>query len=479
MSKSKPAAAPVRPTPTELLPIYQELFPRCLIKQFVAATPVRLYWRLLTPLVIVWGLIFQRLHADHTCDAVVSYLHTGAADALARRRRRELPLSQRLTSESTAAYVQGRNRLPLAVLQSALRHVRQTLIHWVHDQSALQWNGHFVRVLDGTTFRLAPAGDLVPTYGQAQNQLGTSYWVLVKSLAAFCLKSQVLVGYAEAAGTTSETALIRQVIEQDEVPQSIYLADRGLGVYRLVQITQAFHQQVVARLNLRIAKRFLKALRLPRLHSGTECRVRWSPERRNKVEADLPCPTIEGRLIYVRLQRKGFRPLDLYLFTTLLDEVRYPLEAICELYGLRWQGEIDYRHIKTTLEMDEFDVKSAEMFRKELAAGLLTYNLICAYLVKAALKAGLAPTQLSFSRCARRLRDLFLYGAPAWVEPEQLENYILERLAQCRLPKQPNKVAHEPRRVRRRPQVFPALKGTRDAARRQITHWSKTNSRNS
>ena len=93
---------------------------------------------------------------------------------------------------------------------------------------------------------------------------------------------------------------------------------------------------------------------------------------------------------------------EFYLFTTLLDTECYPWSAICELYGLRWQGEIDYRHIKTTLEMDEFDVKSGAMFQKELAAGLLTYNLICAYMVKAALKAGLVPTDLSFSRCARR-----------------------------------------------------------------------------
>lgn len=476
MSKSNPAPSRLRPHPAELLPLYQELFSSRLIKHFGAATPERLYWRLLTPLLIIWGLIFQRLNPDHTCDAVVSYLHTGAADGLTHPHRQGLPLSRQLTSESTSAYVQGRNRLPLGVLQSALRHVSQTLTQWGRAEESRHWKGHAVRILDGTTFRLAPHGDLAQTYGQARNQLGPSYWVLVKSLAAFCLNNQALVGYTEAAGTTSETALIRPVIEQDPVAHSIYLADRGLSVYRLVQVTHALNHHVVARLNRRVAKRLLQTTGRRHLTNGTECCVLWAPERKNKVEEDLACPPIAGRLIYVRLHRNGFRPIELYLFTTLLDEGRYPLSEIVAVYGLRWQGELDYRHIKTTLEMDEFDVKSAAMFRKELAAGLLTYNLICAYMVKAAKHAGIAPTTLSFSRCARRLRDIFRHGVPAWVEPEHLEDYILARLAKCTLPKQPTKVKHEPRRVRRRPAIFPALKGDRDAARRQM---SKPKSQNS
>ncbi len=133
------------------------------------------------------------------------------------------------------------------------------------------------------------------------------------------------------------------------------------------------------------------------------------------------------------------------------------------------RSEIDYRYIKITLEMAEFTSKSPEMFRKERAAGLLIYNLICAVMAKAALKAHLAPTQLSFSRCYRRVRDLLLQGIPAWVTAEgTLEDYVLDRLAKCTLPHQPNKVAHEPRRVRRRPAIFPALKGSREAARQRV-----------
>jgi len=461
----------VCPAPEELLPLFPELLPGTIVEPLVKASGVKLYWRLLTPLVILWGFIFQRLNSDHTCEAMVSHLHSGAADHLVPVDPVAGPLSKRLTSESTSAYVQGRNRLPLSVLQEALRHVFTVLAGWLRTKDATTtWKGHAVRLLDGTTFRLHPTEAILKDYTQASNQTGTNYWVIVRSLAAFCGFSQALVAYAEAPTTTSEPALIRVVMAQDPELNSLYIEDRNFGSFRLVQVARAYHKQVVTRLNACTARLLFKGVGLPgKLRSGADYRVAWAPQPWAQLEPDLPTTPVEGRLLYVRLCQKGFRPIDLYLFTTLLDPVLYPLEEIVALYGWRWQVEIDYRHIKTTLEMDEFNVKSPEMFRKELAAGLLTYNLICALMVKAALKANLSPTRLSFSRCWRRVRDLLVQGVPAWVIAQGgVEDYVLDRLAKCTLPRQPNKVAHEPRKVRRRPAVFPALKGDRQMARQQV-----------
>ncbi len=82
-----------------------------------------MYWRLLTPLIILWGLIMQRLSADHSCDGIVSHLHTGAADGLDPYDEHEEPLSKRLESESSSGYVQGRNRLPLMVIKGGLKYI--------------------------------------------------------------------------------------------------------------------------------------------------------------------------------------------------------------------------------------------------------------------------------------------------------------------------------------------------------------------
>jgi len=98
----------------------------------------------------------------------------------------------------------------------------------------------------------------------------------------------------------------------------------------------------------------------------------------------------------------------------------------------------------------------------------LAYNLVCALMTQAALQTGVYPAQLSFSRCLRRIEVFLCYGGPAWVSAHSNPlTYLLSELAGCRLPGQPQKEHHEPRRVRRRQSALPPLLGNRDAARQQ------------
>jgi len=207
----------VHPTPEALLPVFRSCFTRATIKQLLRTTSPnpRFYWRVFTPLVLLWCLILQRLQHDHSADALVSHLHTGAADALDPDDPHLQPLSKRLHSESTSAYAQGRARLPLSLIQAVNRHLVQTVQAWVAaTPTPPTWKGHAVRLFDGTTFRLAPTPDLVSTYGQARNQHGDGYWVIVRSVASFCLFTQQCCGVVEARPTTSESALARPCWKQ-------------------------------------------------------------------------------------------------------------------------------------------------------------------------------------------------------------------------------------------------------------------------
>lgn len=463
MSNLKPAF--YKPSDTEIKSIVRQLLPRDVIKELVRKSGVRLYWRLLTPLVLVWCFIYQRLSKDHTCDEVVSHLLAGGADYLCETKR---PLSRRLQSENTSSYVQGRNRLPLSVLVGALHHLYQVILGWLRED-ARHWKGHAVRLLDGTTMRLRPFGDLAETYGQAENQHGAAYWVIVRVLAVFCLNSEALVAAAEGSMSISESAMVRQVMAEEREKNSIYIGDQGLGVYRTVQTAEFSQHKVVLRIQKRTAKMLWKSIKSKApLASGTEHNVTWKPQAHIKVDPDFPREQIKGRLIYVRIEQNGFRPMDVYLFTTLLDDFEYPLYDICDLYSRRWQVEIDLRQVKTTLQMEQFEVKSAEMFRKELIAGLLTYNLIRAFMLQAAIKAGIEVIRLSFSKCVRRIRKVFIKGVPAFVKQGRQLDYLLKRLAKCILPNQKNKVKHEPRKVRRKPAVYPQLRGRRENARMEV-----------
>ena len=91
-------------------------------------------------------------------------------------------------------------------------------------------------------------------------------------------------------------------------------------------------------------------------------------------------------------------------------------------------------------------------------------------MVLAARKAGVALNLLSFTRCLRRIRDTLQLGVPEWVldRYDQPLDWLIERLTQCRLPSRQRKLPHEPRAARRRPVVFPVLKGSRADARAKL-----------
>lgn len=309
----------VKVSPEELIPLFSDILSRSVVKGMIKNIPgVTMYWRILTPLIILWCFILQRLNQDHSCDEIVAHLYTGAIDDIDPDDPHQTPLSHRLRSESNAAYVQGRNRLPLTLLQKARRRIQREMEMWQGEKGL--WKGLSVRLLDGTTFRLPPEGDLVETYGQSSNQYGRNHWVKVRALASFDLMSQACVAIEETAYAVGETALVYDLIQQDEAFQSIYVGDINFGIYRVMQVIVATNKDSLFRLSTRRAKKLLKDNNLPtQLASGSDYQVVWRASRKDQVFPDLACPTIGGRFIYVRVQEKGFPPFDIYLFTTLSE----------------------------------------------------------------------------------------------------------------------------------------------------------------
>jgi len=55
---------------------------------------------------------------------------------------------------------------------------------------------------------------------------------------------------------------------------------------------------------------------------------------------------------------------------------RYPKAKLAQLYHLRWQAEVNFKHLKTTLNMEMIWAKSPQMVRKEIWMHLLAYNLL-------------------------------------------------------------------------------------------------------
>ena len=107
--------------------------------------------------------------------------------------------------------------------------------------------------------------------------------------------------------------------------------------------------------------------------------------------------TLEMREIRYNVIEDGYRTQTITIATTLTDAEKYSKEDIAELYGFRWNSELDIRSIKDSLNLGHVRCKSPEMVRKELWATLLGYNLIRTTAAAAALLHGKQPRQISFT----------------------------------------------------------------------------------
>ena len=101
------------------------------------------------------------------------------------------------------------------------------------------------------------------------------------------------------------------------------------------------------------------------------------------------------REVKFSVPQKGFRTQSVIVVTTLLDPKEYNKTKLAQLYGLRWQAEVNLDHIKTTLGMEMVRSKTPAMVRKEIYMHLMAYNLLRALMWKAGKEHGVSPLRLS------------------------------------------------------------------------------------
>src|SRR5262249_30267656 len=101
------------------------------------------------------------------------------------------------------------------------------------------------------------------------------------------------------------------------------------------------------------------------------------------------------RQVAVDARDKNNRAEQFYVITTILD-ASIDGGQLGDLYERRWEGEVDIRSIKSTMQMDILRCKTPEMVHKEIWAHLLAYNLLRTAMAVAAAESGIEPRQVSF-----------------------------------------------------------------------------------
>ena len=424
--------------------------------------PGRFYERIFSLRVTLWYLIFQRLNFDQTQAAVVVNLRGGGADRLGKQRKRKL--SRRVRSTQTSAYNQARQRIPLELLTAALAHLRQGLLKLVglaplpHQRPGPAERTR--QILDGSTLAVLVTPLLAKAYPPARNQSGPSDWSLMRIVVGFCARSGAVLSALEGAMQQSEQAMAWTLIEA-AAAFTLWVGDRNFGIWSVAAQAVDNDQDVLVRLT---RARAAKLARGQPLLSGEDRPIQWQPSHSDKAPPDMTERlAVDGRLIYVRLQKNG-RWIDLWLFTTL-NAAEYPVELLVQWYGQRWQAELHFRSVKTQMKLAELDVCSPEMARKEFYAALLAYSLVRAVMWGAGERLEGGSKALSFSQARRVLLERFKAWGRSVIAPNEWSRQLLEEVALQTLPKRRKQRPSEVRRVRHRRLKYPPLRGSRAAAR--------------
>ena len=157
------------------------------------------------------------------------------------------------------------------------------------------------------------------------------------------------------------------------------------------------------------------------------------------------------------------------MITTLTDAAEYTKEEIAELYGFRWNSELDIRSIKESLNLGHVRCKSPEMVRCELWTTLLGYNLIRTTAAGAALVHTKKPRQISFTSTCQYILASWTLTSCGLIDKKRVDDHcrkLLEQIAECEVANRPGRL--EPRLVKRRPKPYKLMQKPRNELRRAL-----------
>ncbi|MEV5212470.1 transposase [Micromonospora sp. NPDC053740] len=102
------------------------------------------------------------------------------------------------------------------------------------------------------------------------------------------------------------------------------------------------------------------------------------------------------------------------ILATLLDHEAYPADQIARLYAERWQAELVYKSIKSTLRGGDRRLRgqSPDLAEQEIWALLTVYNALVDHAVTAAVDLGVNPDEISFTAVLHATRDHLTASTP-------------------------------------------------------------------
>ena len=345
--------------------------------------------RVFSPVRTIWGFLSQVLSEDHSCRDAVSRV-------IAHRAANGHPAC----SPNTASYCNARSRIPTSVLRALATQTAKELQTSVSDE--WKWNGRSVFIVDGSHVSMPDTPENQAAYPQPPTQkpgLGfpLARITVVLSLATGACHNLAIAPY-QGKGTGEKTLFQRMYDTFN--PGDVVLADALFDDYFLACELCNRQVDIVARAQYeRVGSRIAQS-------KPDDDIIVW--QRPNKPRGmtgeqyrSYPKNLIM-RQVTVDARDKNNRVKQFKVVTTILDQ-SIDGKQIGDLFERRWDGEVDIRSIKSTMQMDVLRCKTPDMVHKEIWTHLLAYNLLRTVMAVAANENDIEPRKLSFKGAKQAL----------------------------------------------------------------------------
>lgn len=439
--------------------IFEQFIPNGLLEPEQSGTMSRR--RLFSKENTFWAFFGQVLDADGGCKEVVRKLQSYASIK-----------GIKIPSSSTASYCTARKKLDEEMLFDIFKHTAD----WcdkIPETGLL--NNRRVIVVDGTGISMPDTPENQEIWPQSAMQKPGCGFPSARICAFFSLESGALLSYAIGNKKSHELPLFRMQWETFR-HGDIFLGDKGFCSY--FDIAHLEKQGVDSVVTLARRKPVNKSKCLKILGPNDllikwdrpqyNVRLSYSREAREKLPKELVL-----RQIRVTVSHPGFRAKEFYIVTTLLDKDQYPSKEIAELYLKRWDVELFFRDIKTTIGLDVLRCQTPEMIRKEILMHFISYNCIRRLMFEAAEKIEMAVRLVSFKGSLQAIRNWephLNHERVSKAERFKLLNDLYVAMTNCPIKQRPGR--SEPRCLKRRPKNYQLLTSPRHEMK-EMKHRSR------
>ncbi|MCK5859577.1 MAG: IS4 family transposase [Abyssibacter sp.] len=325
-----------------------------------------------------------------------------------------------------------------------------------------------VVVVDGTGLSMPDTPENQSRWPQSHRQKPGCGFPTARMLGLFDLSTGGHIAHHLGNKHTSELAALRHLWSALE-PSDILLGDRGFCSYFDIAQLQARQVDTVTTLKKRKPAKATEAIEVL---GDDDLLIQWPKPRwaahyrYSQADWETLPEYLPVRQIKVTVGEPGFRTQSFYLITTLTDPVAYSAESLADLYRQRWQVELYFRDIKTTLDMDVLRCQTPDMVIKEITMHWIVYNGLRTVMIRATkTRPKVSLNAISFKACIQAVRQWSAAADPNITPAAQRRvlRELLESIATATIPDRPGRT--EPRCVKRRPKNYQRMTKPRDQMR--------------